>query len=471
MDYDLFIFWFLCFSCLAGLVAALTRVRSAGSGWVVLFLVILAVAVTGWLLDQGALIYIAAGMWLLFVLLPGLLARVYQRRVLEQRFPAARRLATILSWLHPVDGLRQQPQIIRALELAQRGETAAALATLERFRGVKSLIAQAAILHLYRITSRWEEMILWETQHAQQLEKVPHLLHFFLRARGETGDLRGLLDLYDRRKNQIGKLNPSAIRDLCRLMLFAFCGKRELVERLFTGSLAVVPAPTQHFWIATADLAAGKRDPAKQQFELLLPAADPPMRLAIERRLARISDSPAPPVLSEESVIESAALEHGHDERFAARPTLFSRQALASQVLILLNLSMFIVEILLGGSSNPEALYRLGALVPSAVRAGELWRLAASLFLHFGPLHLAMNMVALWLLGPFVEFALGFRKFLFVYLRPNRRANDCWRFGLYHGSGRRDGSAHAPRLDAREGRLCQKTACLGASGHCHANHL
>ena len=416
MDYDVVIFWFVCFSRLVGLVVALARVRSAGPGWAVLFLLILVVSLTGWFLEQKALIYIAGGMWLLLVLLPGSLTRFYHRRLLQQRFTAARRLARIMSWLHPADGWRQQPEIVHALELAQQGETAAALATPERFKGAKSLIARAAMPNLYRITGQWEEMILWETQHRQELEKVPHLLNSFLRARGETGDVRGLVELYDRRKTQIGKLNPPSIRDLCRLMLFAFCGKRELVERLFTGNLALVPASTQQFWIATADLAAGQREAAKHQFELLLPAADPSMRLAIERRLARISNSPAPPEPSAESVIESAALEHGHDERFGARPTLFSSQARAIQALILLNLLMFVAEMLLGGASNLETLYPLGALFPPAVRAGESWRLVASLFLHLGPLHLAMNMVALWVLGPFIEFALGFRKFLFVYL-------------------------------------------------------
>jgi rhomboid protease GluP len=85
-------------------------------------------------------------------------------------------------------------------------------------------------------------------------------------------------------------------------------------------------------------------------------------------------------------------------------------------MLIVLNVLVFAAEILLGGATNGGVLYRLGALFPAAVRAGEWWRLAASLFLHFGMLHLAMNMLALGFLGPFMEFALGPRKFLFVYL-------------------------------------------------------
>src|ERR1700730_18967564 len=132
MDSEVVIFWVLCFTCLTGLVMALTRVRSAGPGWVVVFVLILVVSVTGWLLEQRALIYIALGMWLLLVLLPGVLGRFYQRRMLEQRYPAVRRLVRIMSWLHPADGWRQQPEVIHALEMAQRGETAAALATFER---------------------------------------------------------------------------------------------------------------------------------------------------------------------------------------------------------------------------------------------------------------------------------------------------------------------------------------------------
>ncbi len=269
---------------------------------------------------------------------------------------------------------------------------------------------------LYRITNQWDELIAWETQHREALERFPQLLHTLLRARGETGDLRGLVDLYDRRKGQIAKLALPTARDLCRLMLFVFCGKRRLAERLFERNLAELPLSTQKFWLATADFAAGKIEEARREFELLLPESDPLTRLAIERRLARITISPEPLSAFAESVVESAALERGHEELFGVMPGLFSKQARATRILICLNLLMFAAEILLGGATNGQTLYRLGALFAPAVRAGECWRLAASLFLHFGPLHLAMNMFALWLLGPFMEFALGFRKFLMVYL-------------------------------------------------------
>jgi len=199
-------------------------------------------------------------------------------------------------------------------------------------------------------------------------------------------------------------------------MLFVFLGKRELVERLFYGALAVLPATIQKFWLATAELAAGRREAAERQLKDLLHEADPAMRLAIERRLSRPLASPAETLdASAESVVERVKSEQDQEERFGTRPTLFSKQARGTQVLVALNTLVFLVEIAFGGSTDLDTLYRLGAMFPPAVRAGEWWRLGAALFLHYGALHLTMNMFALWVLGPFTEFALGFPRFLLVY--------------------------------------------------------
>jgi len=417
MENDQVIFWCVFFYAAVGLVMTLTRLRSGRRGWVVLYLAILFVAGFGKLEEEKACIYAAAAIWLMFVLLPGLIGRLYSRRLLQQQYAAAFRLARLLSWLHPADGWRQQPQIVRALHLAQRGELPAAVEILNRFQNVKSPMGVAAVINLYRLTNQWEDLLAWQARHDQEADRQPQLLPAFLRTRGETGDLRGLVEFYDRHQQQIGKLMPREARDQCRLMLFAFCGRRDLAERLlFGGSLASLPAATRAYWLATADLAAGASASGRRQLDLLLPAADPPTRQAIERRLARPLTPAASLDASAQSVIESAALEHGHEESFGAQPSLFSKQGRATQILIGLNVLMFGVEICLGGSNNPEVLYRLGALFPPAVRAGEWWRLLASLFLHFGALHLAMNMLALWLLGPFVEFALGWRRFLPLYL-------------------------------------------------------
>ena len=416
MDHDVIIFWLVGLLCLAGLRVALRQLRGGGAGWVVLLFLILAIDVTGWLLGKSVLIYAAAATWLLFVLLPGLLGKLYFQRFLQQRYSDARRLAMVISWLHPADGWREQHEFVRAAELAQRGDFGAASEILNRYQEARSVVSLVAMPSLYRITNEWEKFIVWEAEHSWEIEKLSQLLPSLLRARGETGDRHGLIELYDRRKNEIARLTPPAVRDLCRLMLFVFSGKRHAVERLFAGSLAVMPVATQGYWLAVTDRAAGEREAAKRQFELLSPKADPPMRRAIERHLTRISDAQPPLTPAEASVVESAALEFDHDSRFGAQPSLFAKQARATQFLIFLNVLMFTAEIVAGGSYNLDALYRLGALFPPAVRAGELWRLVASLFLHVGPVHLGMNMVGLWVLGPFVESVLGFWRYLFVYL-------------------------------------------------------
>lgn len=46
----------------------------------------------------------------------------------------------------------------------------------------------------------------------------------------------------------------------------------------------------------------------------------------------------------------------------------------------------------------------------------EPWRMITTAFLHAGLLHLAVNMIALWVVGPFLEKALGRWRFLALYL-------------------------------------------------------
>jgi rhomboid protease GluP len=264
MDYDIVIFWLVLFSCLTGLVMTWLRLRLTAPGWLILYAAILLLSISGWWWEQPAIVHAAAVMWLLLVVLPALIVRLYNRRLMQQQYAAARRLARILCCLHPADGLRELPKIVHALELAQRGELTAASAVLGQFQEVKSPTGLGAILCLYRITSQWEELLAWQARHQQELERQPQFLSILLRARGETGDVGGLVELYDRHRRQIGKLVPAANRDMCRLMLFAFCGKRPAVERLLAGSLAVVPASIRAFWLATADLQAGDLESARR---------------------------------------------------------------------------------------------------------------------------------------------------------------------------------------------------------------
>jgi membrane associated rhomboid family serine protease len=55
-------------------------------------------------------------------------------------------------------------------------------------------------------------------------------------------------------------------------------------------------------------------------------------------------------------------------------------------------------------------------LVPGLVATGDWWRPLTAGFLHYGPLHLVFNMLALWVIGRELEPVLGRVRFLAVYL-------------------------------------------------------
>jgi rhomboid protease GluP len=85
--------------------------------------------------------------------------------------------------------------------------------------------------------------------------------------------------------------------------------------------------------------------------------------------------------------------------------------------LIVLNVAMFLLEVIAGGSTNPFVLHRLGQLETSDFFiTGEYWRLLTSLFLHYGPVHLLFNIYALYILGPALERSIGALRFITCYL-------------------------------------------------------
>lgn len=87
--------------------------------------------------------------------------------------------------------------------------------------------------------------------------------------------------------------------------------------------------------------------------------------------------------------------------------------------LIAVNVAVFVVTVAQAGSLGDNAaasLFQQWALSPLAVAGGQLWRLLTSGFLHFGPVHLAFNMIALWVIGRDLETVLGRGRFVAVYL-------------------------------------------------------
>jgi rhomboid protease GluP len=76
---------------------------------------------------------------------------------------------------------------------------------------------------------------------------------------------------------------------------------------------------------------------------------------------------------------------------------------------------VFVVETLLGGSTDVNVLVFMGAKVNVLVAIGQYWRLFTSMFLHIGLLHLFFNGYALLVIGTEIERILGWKRFLTIY--------------------------------------------------------
>jgi rhomboid protease GluP len=98
--------------------------------------------------------------------------------------------------------------------------------------------------------------------------------------------------------------------------------------------------------------------------------------------------------------------------------------------LILVNLLVFLLEVIGGGSgslgfgTSARVLFDLGAMqVRAIVVQDQYWRLVTAMFLHAGLIHLAFNMYALYLFGSAVENAFGSARFLATYFVTGILAN------------------------------------------------
>lgn len=91
-------------------------------------------------------------------------------------------------------------------------------------------------------------------------------------------------------------------------------------------------------------------------------------------------------------------------------------------VLIVLNIAIFIAELITGNLSQvflgttDSTLVSLYGLYPPAVQGGEWWRLFTSMFLHSGIMHIFFNMLTLYSIGWIIEREFGWFRYLLIYL-------------------------------------------------------
>lgn len=75
--------------------------------------------------------------------------------------------------------------------------------------------------------------------------------------------------------------------------------------------------------------------------------------------------------------------------------------------LIAINAIVFVIETFAGGSTDLAVAMRFGAMTVRDLQRGQWWRLFTSMFVHFGIVHLACNMMSLYYLGSVLERSMG----------------------------------------------------------------
>jgi len=416
MDLNIILRLMVTISCFSLMVRVI--VSRNNWGWLGIASGILAImGISIYLIPEQAGI-IGGILWLFFILIPLIGRQQVNRLAYQEQFQKARQVASILSWLHPADGWRKTPQFLKALELTKQGQIETAKTQLAPyFRSSKHSFNHTARALQFRMEGRWQDCLHWlQTDISNALLwKNPTLVTIYLRALGEVGDINSLIWAVKSHQGQLKRLGDSILINLARLYVFAFSGNVREVNQLFSKSLAIYPQPVKTFWLATAEMALGNQQQA-QTLLLAIQKKDLSLETAIAQRLSRPVPK-ADQVLTTESrhLIDAIKQELQEEINYGSAISLTATRAYSTYTLMLINLLVFLIEIQQGGHQNLETLYRLGAAVPVEIFSGEPWRILTANFLHYGSIHIGSNLLGLWILGPYVEFYLGWIRYLIIY--------------------------------------------------------
>ncbi|HEX8866964.1 MAG TPA: rhomboid family intramembrane serine protease [Lentzea sp.] len=147
--------------------------------------------------------------------------------------------------------------------------------------------------------------------------------------------------------------------------------------------------------------------------------SDRPTRLRCTR-----CDRPACPDCLREAAVGMQCVDCVNEGRRSVRSARtivgaqVSDRVIVTPVLIALNVLAYVVTVFQSGSpmnNDRSGLFAATSMIPELTAQGEWWRVVTSGFMHFGLIHLALNMAVLYVVGQHVERELGKVRFSAVY--------------------------------------------------------
>ncbi len=182
---------FLFIACVSPLVVLAQTWRRGGlnRGWRLAAFAVLIVTGVSWMVSPETAGFIGGGAWLVLLLVPAIGLRKAAELGGQQRYASARRLVRALRFVHPAGDLRAQSELLRAMELAQRGDFTSALAILGWLGNSHTNVGRQAIAQSFRIRGDWNGLLAWlRGQLPPGIRQSDFALQpLYLRALGETG--------------------------------------------------------------------------------------------------------------------------------------------------------------------------------------------------------------------------------------------------------------------------------------------
>jgi rhomboid protease GluP len=100
------------------------------------------------------------------------------------------------------------------------------------------------------------------------------------------------------------------------------------------------------------------------------------------------------------------------------------RQPFMTEIIIGIQVIVFILMTLAGGSTNTNVLVEFGARTTPLIQQGQWWRLITPVFLHIGLMHIVVNSITIYYIGTQIEMIFGHWRFLLIYFLSGITGNN-----------------------------------------------
>jgi membrane associated rhomboid family serine protease len=372
--------------------------------------------------------------FLTVAVLPSALLETARRAAATRRYGAAWATSTagaaVIGMPAP---LFCESAIYGALSAAERGDEATCRRRLERVArraGIPEDLGGDALVRVLPAAARrrWEDVLAALDGCAR---RPPPLLVVEARAAAETGDLRRAIRAV-RAIDALGGASPAA-RASARRALFSAAGRAEVLADAAARRAPLVdgPAGTAELAVARAKEARGDAAGAAAGYDAALRVGRGAVLIDAEAGARRCREGRLLVVAVEEAdaaailEIETASRD---DALAAPRRPLARRAPFTVGVAAATAAASALVFFLIG--RDTIAFVAAGALsAPLIAEEGEWWRLGATMLLHGGWFHLAMNVATIVFIGAPLESRVGPARTAVVYVGSGLVASLASAFG------------------------------------------